>query len=40
LINEKEESYKLIVNQIQQQRYSQYLDGLLREGVSVNIKNL
>jgi len=40
LMDEKQASYQLIVNQIQQQRYNVYLDSLLREGLSVNLKNL
>jgi peptidyl-prolyl cis-trans isomerase D len=40
LMNEKEASYQLIVNQIQQQRYNVYFDSLLREGLSVNLTNL
>jgi parvulin-like peptidyl-prolyl isomerase len=40
LMNEKEASYQLIVNQIQQQRYNVYLDSLLRDGLRVNLKNL
>ena len=31
LISEKEESYQMIVSQIQQQRYNVYLDNLLRD---------
>jgi len=40
LMDEKQASYQLIVNQIQQQRYNVYLDSLLRDGLSVNLKNL
>jgi hypothetical protein len=40
MINEKKESYQLIVNQIQQQRFNVYLDSLLRDDLSVNLKNL
>ena len=40
VINEKKESYQLIVNQIQQQRFNVYLDSLLRDDLSVNLKNL
>ena len=40
VINEKKESYQLIVNQIQQQRFNVYLDRLLRDDLSVNLKNL
>ena len=40
MINEKKESYQLIVNQIQQQRLNVYLDSLLRDDLSVNLKNL
>jgi len=39
-MDEKQASYQLIVNQIQQQRYNVYLDSLLRDGLSVNLKNL
>ena len=40
LISEKEESYQMIVSQIQQQRYNVYLDNLLRDGLRVNLTNL
>lgn len=40
MINEKKESYQLIVNQIQQQRFNVYLDSLLRDDLRVNLKNL
>ena len=40
LISEKEESYQMIVSQIQQQRYNVYLDNLLRDGLRVNLANL
>ena len=39
-IKEKEDSYQLVINQLQQQRYNAYLDALLKDNLRVNLKNL
>jgi len=39
-IKGKEDSYQLVINQLQQQRYNAYLDALLKDNLRVNLKNL
>jgi peptidyl-prolyl cis-trans isomerase D len=39
-IKDKEDSYQLVINQLQQQRYNAYLDALLKDNLRVNLKNL
>ena len=40
LMKGKRDSYQLVINQLQQQRYNAYLDALLKDNLRVNLKNL